>query len=145
MSKAKIRRKRATEIETPHIVQLAFGREFFAAFGGDVDAMREAWTDAKVREAVWSRYRQKTQHGKPWAAVAFGDKGRGGTVKTAADIQHSRSLHWEECNPEQARGAVQWAIDTGRIDQAAYDEHMTRLAPGASENGNPDEAGNRNN
>ena len=57
-----------------HILQLCCGWDFYhAAFGDDIEAMREAWRDPDVRARVYEREAEKQIRDRPWAEEQFGD------------------------------------------------------------------------
>lgn len=95
MVRPKFTRRTGPMITGYHTLQLMCGADLFRhlrpAYGEDVAAMRRDWADASVREAVRTRHAKKWgPYAKPWADLALGPSGRGGTVRTAADIPSSR-------------------------------------------------------
>lgn len=71
----RIRAKRGTNLTETHIFDLVVGRSFFkGGFSDDLDAMREAWRSAGVRERVQSECRRRYGAGvRPFAEIAFDD------------------------------------------------------------------------
>jgi hypothetical protein len=126
MARAKFQRGSRQNLTPFHVHHLATGRDFFGrGFGTNLDAMRAAWRSPEFQEQVWQVHRAKWgSAGKPWAVVAFDD----GMVKAAGDIPTAQSHYWELLHPEQAVEAARWARDTGRIDDAEFNEHMARLS-----------------
>ena len=85
MAKSKFsRRNSSRQLPPGAIIALSNGFDFFGAFSNGsprlsqqaLSAMRSAWRDAEVREAV--RQRQQGRHGNPisFAEIAFGSSGR---------------------------------------------------------------------
>jgi len=85
MAKSKFsRRKSSRQLPPGAIVALGSGHDFFGAFSNGsprlsqqaLSAMRSAWRDAEVREAV--RQRQQGRHGNTisFAEIAFGPSGQ---------------------------------------------------------------------
>lgn len=95
------RSRQRIELSDWHLLQLHCGFDFLGnAFGHeghgpiDIAAMRQAWQDAEVRQQV-KKLRQYRERPVQFAAIAFGDDGRGGTVQSeegygAALLEYSR-------------------------------------------------------
>ena len=121
-------RTNARDIEEPHITQLMCSCDFFdKAFGKDVASMRIAWQNEEVRQQVIERYAKTRKAGKPFAAIAFGDDGTGGMVRTADDIREAYIFYREQGNPEAARDDLRWGLENGLIEQAEYEARLARL------------------
>jgi len=97
---SKFRRKPPTPIPGGALLQLACGWDFFGnGFGNrhderSIDAMRSAWRDKAVRDAVIER--TAAAHGpsvRPFAAILFGADGRTNRTLTAADVVSARNLY----------------------------------------------------
>ena len=101
MVRAKFGRRIGLAVTGYHVLQLCCGSDLFKhlapAFGDDIEAMRRAWKDPEVRAATRAKHYSKFgPHSEPWATLAFGADGKGGIVKSAADIETARRAYLEQ-------------------------------------------------
>lgn len=94
--RSKFQRRHRASYGPSHYFELATGGHYLrGGFDGDLDAMREAWSDPAVREKTRAT-RQARQFGVVFADLAFGPEGEGGLLVVDGDYDAVREQFREQ-------------------------------------------------